>query len=125
MTKARQLSPLTLAFLGDAVFELHVRERLAEKGSAPVGALHRRAVNVVCAKAQSVAAELLLPLLTEEELTIYKRGRNSQSSVPKNADPSEYRSATGLEALFGYLHLCGDRQREAELFETVWKEIGE
>ena len=68
ITKARQLSPLTLAFLGDAVFELHVRERLAEKGSAPVGALHRRAVNVVCAKAQSVAAELLLPLLTEEEL---------------------------------------------------------
>ena len=125
MTKARQLSPLTLAFLGDAVFELHVRERLAEKGSAPVGALHRRAVNVVCAKAQSVAAELLLPLLTEEELTIYKRGRNSHSSVPKNADPSEYRSATGLEALFVYLHLCGDRQREAELFETVWKEIGE
>ena len=125
MTKARQLSPLTLAFLGDAVFELHVRERLAEKGSAPVGALHRRAVNVVCAKAQSVAAELLLPLLTEEELTIYKRGRNSHSSVPKNADPSEYRSATGLEALFGYLHLCGDKQREAELFETVWKEIGE
>ena len=125
ITKARQLSPLTLAFLGDAVFELHVRERLAEKGSAPVGALHRRAVNVVCAKAQSVAAELLLPLLTEEELTIYKRGRNSHSSVPTNADPSEYRSATGLEALFGYLHLCGDRQREAELFETVWKEIGE
>ena len=125
ITKARQLSPLTLAFLGDAVFELHVRERLAEKGSAPVGALHRRAVNVVCAKAQSVAAELLLPLLTEEELTIYKRGRNSHSSVPKTADPSEYRSATGLEALFGYLHLCGDRQREAELFETVWKEIGE
>lgn len=125
MTKARQLSPLTLAFLGDAVFELHVRERLAEKGSAPVGALHRRAVNVVCAKAQSVAAELLLPLLTEAELTIYKRGRNSHSSVPKNADPSEYRSATGLEALFGYLHLCGDKQRETQLFEAVWKEIGE
>ena len=102
-----------------------LREKLAEKGSAPVGALHRRAVNVVCAKAQCVAAEAIAPLLTEEETAIYKRGRNSHSSVPKNADPSEYRSATGLEALFGYLHLCGDKQREAELFEAVWQAIGE
>ena len=124
-THARQMSPLTLAFLGDAVFELRVREKLAEKGSAPVGALHRRSVNVVCAKAQCVAAEAIAPLLTEEETAIYKRGRNSHSSVPKNADPSEYRSATGLEALFGYLHLCGDKQREAELFEAVWQAIGE
>ncbi len=123
--RARQMSPLTLAFLGDAVFELRVREKLAEKGSAPVGNLHRRAVSVVCAKAQSLAAERIAPLLTEEELAVYKRGRNSHSSVPKNADPSEYRSATGLEALFGYLHLCGSLEREAELFEAVWKETGE
>ena len=125
ITHARQLNPLTLAFLGDAVFELHVREKLTEKGSAPVGSLHRRAVDVVCAKAQCVAAQQIAPLLTEEELSIYKRGRNSHSSVPKNADPAEYRSATGLEALFGYLHVCGNLEREQELFEMIWKEIGE
>ena len=77
--RARQMSPLTLAFLGDAVFELHVREKLAEKGSAPVGNLHRRAVSVVCAKAQSLAADRIASLLTEEELAVYKRGRNTVS----------------------------------------------
>ena len=125
VTKARQLSPLTLAFLGDAVFELRVREKLAEKGSAPVGSLHRQAVEVVCARAQSAAAQKLAPLLTEEELNIYKRGRNAHSSVPKNANPAEYRSATGLEALFGYLHICGRPEREKELFEMIWQGIGE
>ena len=125
LAKVRQLSPLTLAFLGDAVFELRVREKLTEQGSAPVGSLHRRAVEVVCAKAQSAAIQKLLPLLTEEELNIYKRGRNAHSSVPKNADPAEYRSATGLEALFGYLHACGSFDREAELFEAVWHNSAE
>ena len=120
-TQARLLSPLTLAFLGDAVFELRVRERLAAEGSAPVAALHKKAVSFVCAKAQSRAAAELLPLLTEEETAVFKRGRNSHSGVPKNADPAQYRMATGLEALFGYLHAAGESKREEELFEIVWR----
>lgn len=118
--EAKMLSPLTLAFLGDAVFELRVREKLAEAGSMPVSKLHKKAVSVVCAKAQAKAVEQLDGILTEEELRIFKRGRNTRSHVPKNADPGEYRFATGLETLFGFLHITGNIQRETELFEAIW-----
>ncbi|MGI5893424.1 MAG: Mini-ribonuclease 3 [Candidatus Merdivicinus sp.] len=118
---AKQLSPLTLAFLGDAVFELHVREKLAEQGSMPVSVLHYKAVAMVCARSQAKAVSLLDGILTEEELRILKRGRNTHSHVPKNANPSEYRFATGLEALFGFLHITGNYARELELFELIWK----
>ncbi len=119
----KQMSPLALAFLGDAAFELRVREKLLEQGNAPVQQLHRKAVSFVCAEAQSRAVELLEGLLTEEEAQVFKRGRNTHSHPPKNADVADYRRATGLETLFGYLHLCGSLDRERELFEIIWEKM--
>lgn len=112
-----------MAFLGDAVFELMVREHLVKKGNAPVNKLHRDTVKMVCAKAQSKAMHILTPILTEEEISIFKRGRNTHNNVPKNADPSEYRSATGLETLFGFLHIKGDTKRIEKLFEIIFNEM--
>lgn len=112
-----------MAFLGDAVFELMVRERLIQKGNAPVNKLHKQTVKMVCATAQAAAVEVLTPLLTEEEIGIYKRGRNTHNNVPKNADPAEYRAATGLETLFGFLHVKGDTNRVRELFEAIWHHV--
>lgn len=113
-----QLSPLTLAFVGDGVFDLMVRERLVCNANAPVGSLNSQKVEVVCCKSQSDIMEKLMPLLTEEELAIYKRGRNARTShTPKNATNSQYHSATGFEALCGYLYLKGEIDRLNELFE--------
>jgi len=117
----RQLSPLVLAFLGDSVFELLVREKIVAEGNAPVGKLHHKAVHYVCAGAQAEAFHVIEPLLTEEEQAIYKRGRNAKSQPPKNADPLEYRVATGLEALFGYLYASEQHDRVKELFELIWQ----
>ncbi len=111
-----QLSPLTLAFLGDAVFELFVRERLVRMGSRPSSELHRLSVQKVCCNAQAKATERLLPALTEEEAAIFRRGKNAQPKhIPRNASPENYHSATALEALFGYLYLCGRPERLKEL----------
>lgn len=116
----KQMSPLTLAFLGDAVFELLVRQSIVAKGSMPVGKLHRECVKFVCAKAQSGAMDIIMDSLTEEELDIFKRGRNATSAtVPKNADPADYRRATGLEALMGFLYLKGDFKRIDHLFKMI------
>lgn len=114
------LSPLTLAYIGDAVFELMVRERIVRAGNAPVNQLHHLAVRRVCAAAQHEAAMMLLPTLSDEEAAIYRRGRNAHSHPPKNADPAAYRSATGLEALFGYLYLKGEQERISALFAQIW-----
>lgn len=120
------LSPLTLAFLGDAVFELMVRERLAADGSMPANALHRKAVGKVCAGAQAQGYLYLEEILTEEEAGILKRGRNAHSAtVPKNASPADYRRATGLEALFGYLYLKGELGRLTELYNYIETRRGE
>lgn len=114
-------SPLVLAYMGDAVLEIMVRERLVKRANMPVNKLHRMTVDRVCAKAQSAAVELLMDCLTEEEAAVYKRGRNANGNhVPKNADPQEYRRATGMEALFGYLYLMGDIPRIEELFALIW-----
>lgn len=103
----RQMSAATLAFLGDAVYELLARQKLAVT-TIPAGKLHRMAIGMVCAGAQSQAYEVLEPLLTEEELAVLKRGRNTHPShTAKNAKVADYRRATGVEALFGYLWLCG------------------
>lgn len=119
----KQYSPLTLAFLGDAVFELFVRERLIASGSMPVGQLHKMAVDKVCATAQCHALDSIKDILTEEEEAIFKRGRNaSGNSVPKSATPTEYRIATGIETLFGYLYLKKDYSRLLELFERMMEE---
>lgn len=120
----KQYSPLVLAYMGDVVYEMMVRERMVRKANMPVSRLHRSTVRWVCASAQSKAVELILDLLTEEELAVYKRGRNANGNhVPKHADAQEYRRATGLEALFGYLHLQGNRARIEELFDTIWNHL--
>ena len=116
------LSPLVLAFLGDAVFELLVREKLVEGGNLPVNVLHRKAVHYVCAGAQSEGYSAIEGMLTEEEKAVFKRGRNTKSGVPKNADPASYRTATGLEALFGYLYASGQEDRYRLLFSVIWKQ---
>ena len=114
------LSPLTLAFVGDGVYDLFVREQLVCKANCPVGVLHKKAVEQVRCQAQAAAMEKLLPFLTEEETSVYKRGRNAHTShTPKNASPAEYHSATGFEALFGYIYLQGRIQRLRELFSMM------
>lgn len=112
------LSPLALAFVGDGVYSLMVRERLLSQANRPVNDLHRLAVRDVRAEAQSAALERLLPHLTEEEEAVYKRGRNAHT-VRSGAD---YHRATGLEALFGYLYLSGRIQRVRELFSLCIEE---
>ena len=119
----KHFSPLTLAFLGDAVFELLVRERLIIKGNMPAGKLHNLTVGYVKASSQSRAMDSLLEKLQEDEVAIFKRGRNTNGThVPKNANPIDYRRATGLEALFGYLYLSGNLSRIQELFDIIWQE---
>lgn len=115
-----QLSPLTLAFIGDCVFELFVRESLVCRGNCPVKKLHASAVEQVCCSAQSRAMEKLMPILSEKEKGIYLRGRNAHvGHVPKNASTAEYHAATGLEALFGYLYLEGELSRLREILSYM------
>lgn len=116
----KTLSPLTLAFVGDGVYSLLVREWLVSKANRPVGELHSMAVNVVRAEAQAEAIQALLPLLSEEESAVFRRGRNAHTS----RSGGEYHQATGFEALFGYLHLSGQTERVEELFRhsiAVWE----
>ena len=105
---ANLYSPLSLAYLGDAVYSLLVRERLMREHLAPAGVLHRYAARYVSAAAQSRACETLLPLLEEDEMRVYNRGRNADpANIPKHAQRSDYHRATAFEAVFGYLHsLC-------------------
>ena len=113
----RQLSPLALAHCGDAVFELMVRGRLCTQKSEKLHNLHKETVSYVCAGAQANCAERILPHLSEQELSYYKRGRNANvHTIPKNATHEEYAKATGLECLFGALFLCGKTERLNELF---------
>ena len=113
----RTYSPLTLAFIGDGVYELLVRERLACAGNCPNKRLHALAVEQVCCEAQAAAAQKIEPLLTEEEADILRRGRNAHPGhIPKHADPAAYHRATGLETLFGHLYLQGQIDRIRELF---------
>lgn len=115
-----ELSPLTLAFIGDGVFDLLVRERLVCKANRPVGALNNEKIQTVCCTAQAKFARELLPVLTEEETDVFKRGKNAHAmTVPKNAKKIDYHVATGLEALFGYLYLKGSMDRLKELFELI------
>ena len=117
-----QYSPLVLAYIGDAVYEEYTREQILFKNpDMPAHKLHIENVKYVKAGAQSRSASALEPILTEEEETVFKRGRNAKSATsPKNADILEYRRATGLEALFGYLHLCGKSERLEELMKVAF-----
>lgn len=112
-------SPLTLAFIGDSVFELLVREHLLSKGNRDIKTLNNEKVKIVCCQKQAELIKGVVDILTEEELAVFKRGRNAHSSsVPKNATISDYHAATGLEALFGYLYLKGNILRIRELFSS-------
>ncbi len=119
-------SPLTLAYLGDAVFEIVVRTIIVEKKSGTVKSLHRQSSSLVNAKAQAELMARIMNILTEEEISIFKRGRNAKShSVAKNADIHDYRTATGFEALMGYLYLKGEMQRLLELIRLGLAELSE
>ncbi len=112
-----QITVLGLAHCGDAVFELLVRSWLCSHGGVKAGVLHKKTVEYVSAPAQARRCETLIPLLTEQELSWFKRGRNAQvHGVPKNATREEYGKATGLECLFGALYLTGQTERANELF---------
>ncbi|MBQ4563741.1 MAG: ribonuclease III [Lachnospiraceae bacterium] len=114
----RTYSPLTLAFLGDAVFELMVRTLVVTKGNTAPEKLHKRTTRLVKAEAQAMMGHGIWEELTEEEQSVYRRGRNAQSYThAKNATVSDYRHATGLESLFGYLYLCGRQERMLELMK--------
>lgn len=120
----RLMSPLQLAYIGDAVYELLVRSYLIENHDMNVNDLHRKAILFVKAEAQAEAFRFVENDLTEEELRFVKRGRNAKSvTVPKNAKLTDYKYATGLEALFGYLFMSNQTQRIEELFEKIKTEI--
>lgn len=115
-------NPSVLAFVGDAYYSLLVRTHLSDR-DRPSGELHRLSVGYVSASAQSEAFHRIEPLLSEEETDIFKRGRNFHTgNVPKNASHAEYHTATGLEALFGYLYLSGQTERAEELFRNMFDE---
>ena len=115
---------VTLAYIGDAVIELAIREMLISSGITDTGRLSFAAQKLVCAQTQSEVVEKLLPLLTCEEEAAYKLGRNHRiSGKPKHASVSEYSRATGLEAIFGYLHLTGNTERIQSLIHTAYDGI--
>ena len=102
------------------MIELMVRERLVKAGNIPPEQLHLKALMFVQATSQSKAVDHILPILTEKETDIYKRGRNAKVRAPKSASVAEYKRATGLECLFGYIHLEGDKKRLEELFDAAF-----
>ena len=119
-SKVKQMNPLVLAFVGDGVETLRVRTRFALASDAKANALHRRTAEEINAHAQSEQAEKVLPYLTEEEKEIFHRARNSKSRHhAKNFSVVDYRRASGLEAVIGYLYLTGENERLEELFEIM------
>lgn len=122
----RTYSPLTLAYIGDGVYELVIRTILVKRGNCPVNQLHRKASSLVKAGTQSAMMEKLEPLLTEEEHAVYRRGRNAHSpTMAKHATMSDYRRATGFEALMGYLYLKEDLGRIVDLVRAGIPKEGE
>ena len=109
--EANQYSPLSLAFLGDGVYDLLVRELLMLEANMPVSKLHSKKIKLVCAEFQSNAYDTVLPILNEKEAAV--------NNVPKHANTAEYRKATALESLFGYLHLTGQKDRINQIFKII------
>ena len=123
MFDSRNASSAALAYLGDAVLEVLVRKKLVEDGHSSSKALNARALGFVRAPAQAKAMAKLLPHLTEQEDAVFHRGRNhGHGAHPKGATVGEYRNATGMEALFGYLYMMGETARIDELFSIAYKE---
>ena len=125
MTKAQvdAISNLGLAHMGDCVYEILCRAYLCSRGGKRVDQLHKETINMVKATSQAKFADKMIPLLSEEELAYYRRGKNSHvHAVPKGATPAEYAKATGLETLFGALYLAGQTERLNELFHFIMEE---
>lgn len=122
---ADQYSPLTLAYMGDCAYEIVIRTLLVHKGNTHVDRLNKRASNLAKAATQSQLIGAVMESLTEEEVTIYKRGRNAKSyTSAKNASINDYRRATGFEALIGWLYLKGDFKRMTEIIRLGFEAIG-
>ncbi|MDT2739870.1 Mini-ribonuclease 3 [Enterococcus canintestini] len=123
-----QLNGLALAYVGDAIYEVYIRDYLVSTGQSRPNQLHKQATHYVSAKAQAFLMNEMLAakILTEEEELFYRRGRNSKSHTSaKNADVTTYRIATGFEALMGYLHLLNKKERLEELVDWCIKKVGE
>ena len=119
----RGISSIGLAHMGDAVYELLVRTWLCAHGKATGRGLHQATIRLVCAESQAEKAKSILPLLTEEEAAVFKRGRNAQvHTVPSHASRAQYQQATALEALLGWLHLSGRHDRVEQLFAVMMEE---
>lgn len=116
-----QYSPLTLAYVGDCVYELYVRTYLIKDANHNANSLHKAATKYVCCKAQAQFYKKIESLLSENEISVFKRGRNTKSHVPKNANVGDYRIATGVEALMGYLYLSGEKQRICDLMKHIFE----
>lgn len=114
------LSPLTLAFVGDSVYDLLVRQHLVSLANRPVKELNKMKVTLVNCKSQAESMKMIMDVLNEDEVDVYKRGRNVKVNCPsKHSSLADYHSATGLEALFGYLYLSGNTDRIKELFMMI------
>ncbi len=119
----RAISAIGLAHMGDAVYETLVRTWLCVHGKATGKELHRATIALVCAQKQAELAQRVLPQLTEEELAVYKRGRNANvHAMPRSATPAQYHVATGLECLMGWLYLQGNKERAEQLFHAMMEE---
>ena len=117
-------SPLTLAFLGDSVYDTLVREKLLRSANMPAAKLHSAKIKLVCAEFQSKAYDAISEVLTEKEMAVLKRGRNATgNNIPKHAEAAEYRRATAVECLFGYLYLLGNMDSIAELFAAAMQGV--
>ena len=118
--EANNYSPLSLAFLGDSVYDTLVREHLLRKANMPVAKLHSAKIKLVCAEFQSAAYDVVADMLDEHELAVLKRGRNATgNTVPKHAEAVQYRRATAIESLFGYLFLIGKNERITQIFDVI------
>lgn len=123
---AGMYSPLVLAYIGDAVYELIIRTIVVNRGNCPVNQMHRKSSSLVKAGAQAEMIHLIMDELTEKEKAVYKRGRNAKSATSaKNATIQDYRTATGFEALVGYLYLNGERERLIALVASALEKEGE
>lgn len=117
-------SPLTLAFLGDSVYDTLVREKLLRSANMPASKLHSAKIKLVCAEFQSKVYDKISEVMTEKELAVLKRGRNATgNNIPKHAEAAEYRRATAVECLLGYLYLLENTARIAELFDVAMQGI--
>mgnify|MGYP004526916697 FL=1 len=120
----REMNPLSLAFMGDGVLELLVRQHLVERSRLLPGRLHAEAVRYVSARSQFLEMKLLEPMLTEEEHAVFRRGKNAnKATVAKHASVEEYRTSTGFECLLGWLYLKGRNERIMELMDVLWREF--